>query len=260
MSNEITRRAALQRAAWMLGGAISAPTILGVLAGCGGQADAPKAGAAAASAPKPYVARTLSPEQNELVATISEAIIPQTDTPGARAARVNEFVDAMLTDYLPARERERFLAGLARVDARARRAHGRAFLECPAEQQEAVLRDFDRAAYGAPGEATAAPKGGAAARDPRAAAERNPVTQRVEGAVSTGRSGTSGMMASGAESVDGKVDPEDVGRQAFFRTMKELTLVGYYTSQVGATQELRVMPMGPYLADVPYAQVGRAWA
>jgi hypothetical protein len=68
------------------------------------------------------------------------------------------------------------------------------------------------------------------------------------------------MMASGAVSVDGKADPEDVGREAFFRTMKELTLVGYYTSQPGSTQELRVVPMGPYHPDVPYAQLGRAWA
>jgi len=44
-----------------------------------------------------------------------------------------------------------------------------------------------------------------------------------------------------------------------FRRMKELTLVGYYTSEVGSTQELRVMPMGEWKADVPYQEVGRAW-
>ena len=35
MADSITRRAALQRAAWLLGGTLSAPTILAVLAGCG---------------------------------------------------------------------------------------------------------------------------------------------------------------------------------------------------------------------------------
>ena len=41
--------------------------------------------------------------------------------------------------------------------------------------------------------------------------------------------------------------------------MKELTLVGYYTSEVGATQELRRMPMSEWKADVPYDSIGRAW-
>jgi hypothetical protein len=42
--------------------------------------------------------------------------------------------------------------------------------------------------------------------------------------------------------------------------VKELTLVGYYTSEVGATRELRVNPMGRYRGDVPYAAVRTAWA
>ena len=265
MSTDITRRAALQRAAWLLGGTISAPTILGVLAGCDRAAsDAPKAGAAAAAPPKPFVPRTLSAEQNEMVVTISEAILPQTDTPGARAARVNEFVDAMLTDYYPAKERQRFLAGLGRVDAGARRVHGKRFLDLTPEQQVAVLQEFDRAAYDDPqgqGPKTERQKGGTQTRSPDVAAEKNPVTQQKPGEVSTGRSyGGGAMMASGAVATDGKVDPEDVGREAFFRTMKELTLVGYYTSEVGSTQELHVVPMGPYRGDIPLSQVGRAWA
>ena len=47
----------------------------------------------------------------------------------------------------------------------------------------------------------------------------------------------------------------------FFRQLKELTLAGYYTSEVGATQELQwnAAP-GRYDADVPLSEVGRAWA
>ena len=54
--------------------------------------------------------------------------------------------------------------------------------------------------------------------------------------------------------------PGDVGRGAFFRTLKELVLVGYYTSEVGASEELKVNPMGVWLPDIPYSQVGRSWA
>jgi hypothetical protein len=42
--------------------------------------------------------------------------------------------------------------------------------------------------------------------------------------------------------------------------MKELTLLGYYTSEIGATKELHVSPMGAYHGDVPYRSQGRAWA
>ena len=40
-----------------------------------------------------------------------------------------------------------------------------------------------------------------------------------------------------------------------------MTVAGYYTSEVGATQELRWLAApGRYDADVPLAEVGRAWA
>jgi gluconate 2-dehydrogenase gamma chain len=47
----------------------------------------------------------------------------------------------------------------------------------------------------------------------------------------------------------------------FFRIMKELTTLGYFTSEYGASQYLRYEPVpGPWRADIPYSEVGRAWA
>lgn len=47
----------------------------------------------------------------------------------------------------------------------------------------------------------------------------------------------------------------------FFATIKEWTLLGYYTSEEGATQELQWLAMpGRWDADVPLSEVGRAWA
>lgn len=47
----------------------------------------------------------------------------------------------------------------------------------------------------------------------------------------------------------------------FFATLKEWTLVGYYTSEIGATQELRWLAVpGRYEADLPFEKVGRTWA
>jgi len=193
----IDRREALRRAALLLGGALSASTVAGVLAGC--EARRTPDGA--------WAPRALSSEQLDLVATIAEHILPETDTPGARAVGVHRFIDAMLADSFPDEERRHFLAGLSDVDARAQRSCRRAFLRCATLEQRAVLDQLDREAFAA----TASPP------------DRLPVP--------------------------------------FFRTMKELTLVGYYTSEVGATRELRHAPVpGRFEGCVPLDQIGRAWA
>lgn len=205
-ADAIDRREALRRAALLLGGAISAPAVAGVLAGCGGGGggggDARPGGETAAWTP-----RALTAAQGELVATVAEHIIPTTDTPGARAAGVHRFVDTMLAEYYPAADRQRFVAGLAALDARARReCGGREFLRCGAAEQRALLERIDAEAFAAP-------------------------------------------------------PPPASDETRFFRTMKELTLLGYYTSEVGATRELRYAAVpGRFDGCVPLAQIGRAWA
>ncbi|MFO7314796.1 gluconate 2-dehydrogenase subunit 3 family protein, partial [Rhodothermus marinus] len=123
------RREALKRLALLTGGALSMSTIAGVLGGC-----------RAGSAPG-YRPQTLSSDQHELVATIAELIIPETDTPGARAAGVPEFIDRMLTDWMYAAEREHFLQELDRVDALAQERFGRPFVRASEEQQVQLLQE-----------------------------------------------------------------------------------------------------------------------
>lgn len=54
---------------------------------------------------------------------------------------------------------------------------------------------------------------------------------------------------------------EDAHPLPFFATLKEWTLVGYYTSEVGATQELQWLAApGRYDGDLPLEEVGRTWA
>lgn len=51
----------------------------------------------------------------------------------------------------------------------------------------------------------------------------------------------------------------DVGQ--FFATMKELTVVGYYTSEIGATQELIYQPVPMrYKGDYLFADVEKQWS
>ena len=46
----------------------------------------------------------------------------------------------------------------------------------------------------------------------------------------------------------------------FFRFHKELTVAGYYTSEVGLTQELRQRHYGPFRGDVELLEGQKAWA
>ncbi len=47
----------------------------------------------------------------------------------------------------------------------------------------------------------------------------------------------------------------------YFRMMKELTMLGYFTSEVGATKALRYLPVpGKYDGNYPYKKGDKAWA
>ena len=47
----------------------------------------------------------------------------------------------------------------------------------------------------------------------------------------------------------------------YFRMMKELTLLGYFTSEVGCTKALRYVPVpGRFDGCIPYKKGDKAWA
>jgi hypothetical protein len=104
-----------------------------------------RARAATAGFPRsdPWRPRTLDAQQDRTVTAIAEVILPETDTPGATAARVNEFVDLILTDWFAEEERDRFLAGLEDVDVRTRHHFGVDFVESSAEQRIATVAAMD---------------------------------------------------------------------------------------------------------------------
>ena len=85
-----------------------------------------------------WTPRVLSARQNEAVVVLTELIIPQTDTPGAKAAGVNRFIDTVLVDARPA-DRERFLRGLAWMDERSRALSSKDFLAATTTEQAALL-------------------------------------------------------------------------------------------------------------------------
>jgi hypothetical protein len=224
--SDIDRREALRRTAMLIGGALSAPAVAGVLAGAG------DASVWAQTSRPGWTPRALSADQLELVATVAEHMIPTTDTPGARAAGVHRFIDTMLAEYYTSAERQDFIAGLADLDARARTAAGRTFLHSDRRQQRTILDAVDREAF--PG------------AENRGAAD---VAKNASKETERGGGGTVAATES------------RLTKRHYFRTMKELVILGYYTSQIGATKELHYQQVpGRFDGCVPLAKIGRAWA
>ena len=69
---------------------------------------------------------------------LADLIIPRTETPGAKDAKVNEFIDFYLSE-LPVDGRSRFIQGLGWLDGYAIRQHGLPFARLSSANQTAVL-------------------------------------------------------------------------------------------------------------------------
>lgn len=160
--------------------------------------------AAAADTPdEPAADVYLDAPRKALLSALSEHIIPQTDTPGAIAAGVPDYIEFMLLHGFDNQDRDRFLAGLDNVEQISMRESGSEFLLTSVAAQIGLLEALE---------------------------------------------------AEGRESTAG----EDPG---FFQVLKELTLIGYYTSEAGATLEARYVPMpGRYDACLPLKPDDRAFS
>jgi hypothetical protein len=138
MSYVVNRREMLRRMVAGGLGAAAAPWVVNLAEAAEERAAHAHAAASAAPAAADWMPRAMNAHQNEMVIQLSELIIPQTDTPGAKAALVNRFVDDVLAEADP-RDRKEFFRGLAWVDERSRELFGADFLHGTPEQQTALL-------------------------------------------------------------------------------------------------------------------------
>jgi hypothetical protein len=130
----VNRREALRRLTASGLGAAAAPLWIERL----GALALAHAGHSAPADATPWTPRVLDAHQDATVTVLSELIIPETDTPGAKAALVNRFVDGVLA-AADAGERTAFLNGLAWLDARSRERFGSDFAAAAPDQQTALL-------------------------------------------------------------------------------------------------------------------------
>ena len=122
------RRDALQRVALMMGGIVSAPTMVAILNSCKATTDATSG-----------ASFSLTKDFQALVAEIAEVIIPKTDTPGAKDAGVGPFVEMMLKDCYTEAQQQHFMKGLETVEAESKKL-GSSFAELAADKKIEVVK------------------------------------------------------------------------------------------------------------------------
>ena len=118
------RREALHRAALMMGGILSAPTLAGAMG--------------RVTNTGPSVSVTV--EQEALLAEVADVIIPTTSTPGAKAAGAEKFIVRVMRDCYPKADQDKFYAGLAKLDADSQTKFGKGFVALDATQKNEMVK------------------------------------------------------------------------------------------------------------------------
>jgi hypothetical protein len=160
-----------------------------------------------------------------LLDEIAETILPETSTPGAKAAKTGAFMALMVTAAYSDRNRDIFRDGLRQVDERCRAAHGVPFMTASPAQRLVLCETLDREQRTVSEERAEPPRSRVPADEPVALSER---------------------------------ERADVH---YFRLIKELALQGYFTSEVGYTRAMRyVEAPGRFDPCTPHAPGDKNWA
>lgn len=183
---------------------------------------------------------------------IAETILPETKTPGAKAARTGAFMALMVTDSYDADDRKRFRDGMLELDAASQKANGARFIAATPAQRLSLLEELDREQkkYMDAREAARSAKK-KQADTVKASKDRKPEalqpSQRQEASPSP--------EAAAAEVITADAPAH------YFRMMKELTLLGYFTSEIGCTQAQRYIESpGRFDPCVDYKPGETSWA
>jgi hypothetical protein len=221
----ITRREAVARVAALLGGV----ALIGgsaLITGCRTE----KAGAPST----PFTTDEIA-----YLDEIADTILPTTSTPGAKAAKTGEFMARMVTDSYSLEDEKIFRAGMVKLDDASKEKNGgKTFMQATPEQRLALLKTLDKEQfdYGEKHRVEELKR----SKDfiARAVQENAPKTESQQATVAS-------------------TEPPN----RYFRMMKELSLLGYFTSEIGCTQaQVYEESPGKYEPCIPYKAGQKAYA
>ena len=169
---------------------------------------------------------------------VAETILPETSTPGAKAAKTGAFMATMVRDSYYAPDQKIFRSGFAKIDDATKKAHNVTFMKATPQQRLDVLTAIDREQ-----------------QSYMKAIEDEQRKRSLAWLSDQQKQGSAGTDAGAATKAS------DSPTRHYFRMMKELALVGYFTSELGATKAMRyVEAPGRYDPCVPMIPGERIWA
>ena len=170
---------------------------------------------------------------------IADTILPTTKTPGAKAAKTGAFMALMVQDTYSDEDQQKFRAGMVKLDDASKDKNGgKTFMQATPEQRLALLQQLDKEQYeyGQKQKAEAQKKSDAFIADQRQSTSPGPEANTASQA---------------------SAEPPS----SYFRMMKQLALLGYFTSEIGMTQAQRyVESPGRYDPCVDYKPGETSWA
>jgi hypothetical protein len=215
----IDRREAIKRVSVLLGGA----SLVGgsaLLASCA------KDRTAAVSGVGDFTAADVA-----LLDEIAETILPETTTPGAKAAQVGAFMALMVTDTYKPEDQAIFRTGMRQLDEASTKANNASFMSATPAARLALLEALDREQ-----------KVAQDAKDEREKLRKQEFRE-------------------GREQKTEEAETKDEEPRHYFRMMKELALLGYFTSEIGYTRAMRYEESpGKFEPCLPYVAGETIWA
>jgi len=138
---------------------------------------------------------------------ISDTILPDTSTPGAKAAMVGQFITVMINDCYEEKDQKIFHEGMDKLNDLSRNTYDNSFMKINAQQRHDLLVQLDK------------------------------------------------------EQKDYMKNKKKEEPSHYFRMMKELTLLGYFTSEIGSTKARRYLETpGKFDGCIPYKKGDKAFA
>jgi hypothetical protein len=202
----ISRREAVLRVATLLGGV----AVIGsgaLISGC-----RPERTSATAFTP-------FSTDEIAYLDEIADTILPTTSTPGAKAAKTGAFMALMVQDTYSDEDQKKFREGMQKLDAASKDKNGgKTFMQATPEQRLALLQALDKEQFD------------------YSEKERLENQKKSDAFIADQRQST----APGPEA-NKATDVSNEPPNRYFRMMKELALLGYFTSEIGMTQAQRYM-------------------
>jgi hypothetical protein len=161
---------------------------------------------------------------------VGETILPKTNTPGAKDAKIGEFMRTMVNDCYSANDQKAFHAGITKLNDECNKMHNTSFIKATPEQRKSLLVKLDGEAKEYAGK--------------RPAFDAEQIKREKE----EHEKGNSGFQ-------------REKWTAHYFSMMKQLTISGYFTSKEGRMGALRYTPVpGKIDADLPYKKGDRAFA